>query len=150
MLINYNKIYFSLQRNIHKSYYALFHPEINICMTLNLFFFVQKLIQWISLSFFFIKLCSAFYKWIWYYKVILKLFQNGFKMHSKLWPSLYSVYAYLSHQLPWTGLIHNYRDSNPWPHPSCALSPCHALREIKLADPINGIQRYLTFLIDFF
>lgn len=43
MLINYKKIYFSLQRNIHTSYYALFHPEINICMTLNLFFFRAKI-----------------------------------------------------------------------------------------------------------
>lgn len=132
MLINYNKIYFSLQRNIHTSYYALFHPEINICMTLNLFCFRAKINKMNIIVIFFYK------SYVQHFtnefditksspnslKMALKCIRN-FDLHFTQYMRICRTSS-LGHR---TGLIHNYRDSNPWPHPSCALSPCHPLRE---------------------
>lgn len=116
MLINYNKIYFSLQRNIHKSYYALFHPEINICMTLNLFFFRAKINKMNIIVIFFYK------SYVQHFtnefditksspnslKMALKCIRN-FDLHFTQYMRICRTSS-LGHR---TGLIHNYRDSNP-------------------------------------
>lgn len=116
MLINYNKIYFSLQRNIHTSFYALFHPEINICMTLNLFFFRAKINKMNIIVIFFYK------SYVQHFtnefditksspnslKMALKCIRN-FDLHFTQYMRICRTSS-LGHR---TGLIHNYTDSNP-------------------------------------